>query len=217
MRVLSDYSSYSRKSGYAYLQNLVANVILKEATGVESAMISTVLIPQPSAFQVLPDIFGYFIQYMLPFMLVVIFMAPLYNNVFLLVQEKENRGRESMRMMGMTDTPYWLSWFTHYTLINTVLSLLAWGILCYNVISHSSKLLMLIFFWLYGESTFGFVLLFQTLFSRAKYSGYASALIYFAGYMAFIAVRSADSPELTSKLLSILPQVAAYKMCYIFG
>ena len=153
----------------------------------------------------MPDIFGYIIKFMLPFILVTIFVVPLYNNVFLLVQEKENRGRESMRMMGMTDTPYWLSWFTHYTLINTILSLLAWIILCINALNHSNKFLILAFFWLFGESTFGLILFLQTLFSHARYSGYASTLIYLAGYMAFLAVRNGDEPEMTNTLLSILP------------
>ena len=119
--------------------------------------------------------------------------------------------------MGMTDSPYWLSWFSHYTLINTVISTLAWLILCTNTINHSNKFLIFLFFWLYGESTFGLILFLQTLFSRAKYSGYASTLVYFAGYMAFLAVRNSDAPELTNTILSILPQVVAFKMCFVFG
>ena len=35
--------------------------------------------------------------------------------------------------------------------------------------------------------------------------------------MAFIAVRDADAPELTNTLLSILPQVVAFKMSFVFG
>lgn len=81
----SDYLKYAKSSGYSYLQNLVANVILKEATGVESASISTVLIPEPGAYQFLPDVYGYIIKFMLPFILVTIYVVPIYNNVFLLV------------------------------------------------------------------------------------------------------------------------------------
>jgi len=35
--------------------------------------------------------------------------------------------------------------------------------------------------------------------------------------MAFLAVRDADAPELTNTLLSILPQVVAFKMSFVFG
>ena len=154
---------------------------------------------------------------MLPFTLVVIYIVPLYNNVFLIVKEKESRTRESMRMMGMTDFPYWLSWFVHFTIINTILSTVAWAILCINVITYSDKFLILAFFWLYGESIFGIILFLQTLFGRAKYSGYASTLIYFAGYLAFIAVQEDTAPEMTNTVLSIIPQVVCFKMSTIFG
>jgi len=42
-----------------------------------------------------------------------------------------------MRIMGMTDLPYWLSWFIFYTVINTVVTTLAWAILMFNVITYS--------------------------------------------------------------------------------
>jgi hypothetical protein len=53
--------------------------------------------------------------------------------VFFIVKEKEYRAKESMRMMGLSDVPYWLSWWVYYTLINTVTAFLAWLILSINV------------------------------------------------------------------------------------
>lgn len=72
-----------------------------------------------------------------------------------MVKEKESKARESMRMMGMTDFPYWLSWFVYYTVLNTILSLIAWLVLCINVIEYSNPLYVLLFIWLYGEAIFG--------------------------------------------------------------
>ena len=74
----------------------------------------------------------------------------MYNTVFHLVKEKESRAKESMRMMGMTDTAYWLSWFAYYTMVNTLISTLAWLILLYNTINFSNMFLVWLFFWLYG-------------------------------------------------------------------
>ncbi len=45
----------------------------------------------------------------------ILYILPMYNMVFFIVKEKEQRTKESMRMMGMTDLPYWLSWLTYYT------------------------------------------------------------------------------------------------------
>ena len=36
--------------------------------------------------------------------------------------------------MGLTDFPYWMSWFVFYTFINTIMSILAWIILRIKVV-----------------------------------------------------------------------------------
>lgn len=72
-------------------------------------------VPVPSnATQI--DSFGQILSGVLPLFLVLIYLLPVYNTVFLIVQEKESRTKESCRMMGMTDLPYWLSWFVYYTI-----------------------------------------------------------------------------------------------------
>jgi hypothetical protein len=86
----------------------------------------------------------------LPFLLLLIFIPPVYNTIFLIVREKESRTKESMRMMGMNDSSYWLSWYVYYTLITTVIVLLAWGVLCINVIVYSNPFLILAFMFLYA-------------------------------------------------------------------
>jgi hypothetical protein len=44
------------------------------------------------------------------------FVPVLYNTVYRIVKEKESKTRESMKMMGLTDTSYWMSWFVFYTI-----------------------------------------------------------------------------------------------------
>ena len=101
------------------------------------------------------DPFSKIMANILPFFLLIAYIPPVYNCVFHLVKEKESRAKESMRMMGMTDTAYWLSWFVYYTMVNTIISTLAWVCLLYNVINFSSPFYLWLFFWLYGESVFG--------------------------------------------------------------
>ena len=80
----------------------------------------------------------------------IVFIPPVYNMVFKIVREKESRTKETMRIMGMTDMPYWFSWLAQYTVINTIVVLLSWGALMINVINYSQGWYILIFFWLYG-------------------------------------------------------------------
>jgi hypothetical protein len=57
--------------------------------------------------------------------------------------------------MGMTDTPYWMSWFFYYSIINTLVTTLSWIFLLPAVINYSQPMYLWIFFWLYGEAVFG--------------------------------------------------------------
>jgi len=68
----------------------------------------------------------------------ILYIMPVFNTVFFIVKEKEQRAKESMRMMGMSDMPYWLSWFSYYTILNTVTALLATITLSVNLFENSN-------------------------------------------------------------------------------
>jgi ATP-binding cassette subfamily A (ABC1) protein 7 len=129
-------------------------MVLRNVTGKADAQITFMNIPVPSD-SAINDPFGEILSGVLPLFLILIYLLPVYNTVFLIVKEKESRTKESCKMMGMTDLPFWLSWFAYFTIQNTIISLIAWGVLCINVIVYSNKGLILIFFWLFGESIFG--------------------------------------------------------------
>ena len=74
---------------------------------------------------------------------------------FKIVREKESRIKETMRIMGMTDLPYWLSWFVFYTVINTIVATLSWSTLMFKVVNYSEPMYVWLFIWLYGEAVFG--------------------------------------------------------------
>ena len=145
---------------------------------------------------------------LLPLFLLITFIPPVYNLTFKIVREKESRAKETMRIMGMTDFPYWLSWFVYYTLINTVVATISWGILMYNVINYSTPFYLWIFFWLYGEAVFGQIIFLQSLFSSSKYAGIVATVIYFCGILLNTAVSGEDITRTQKLLGSILPQVA---------
>jgi len=133
------------------------------------------------------------------------YILPVFTIVSLMVKEKESKARESMRMMGMTDFPYWFSWFFYYTTLNTILSLIAWLVLCINVIGASNPWYVLLFIWLYGQSVFGEIIFMQSLFSRSKFSGLVAAVIYFTAVLANIPVQSDTASKTSKLLLSLVP------------
>ena len=58
----------------------------------------------------------------LPMFIVIMYMTPLTRLVLSLVGEKESKIRESMKIMGLKDRDYWLSWIIQYFVIAFVIS-----------------------------------------------------------------------------------------------
>lgn len=146
--------------GYSMLHNLAANIVLKLET--EQNMpnanadptITLLGAPMPASSNT-TDPFLQVWTGVLPFLLLLIFIPPVYNTVFLIVKEKESRTKESMRMMGMKDTAYWLSWYVYFTLVSTCICFLAWIVLLINCIENSNSFLVLVFFIFYAQAVFG--------------------------------------------------------------
>jgi len=90
------------------------------------------------------------LQICLTAIMFLMYIPPLYRTVFRIVAEKESKVKESMRMMGMTDLSYWLSWFSYYSIINFFVSTLSWIILNYGVFKHSNGFLVWLIMWLFG-------------------------------------------------------------------
>jgi len=135
--------------GYSVLHNLAANVVLKIESKDDNAIITLLSAPMPASSNT-SDPFTTVLTSTLPFFLLLIFIPPVYNTVFLMVKEKESRIKESMRMMGMLDSAYWLSWYVYYTCVSSSIVFLSWLILLINVIEYSNSFLILVFMLLYA-------------------------------------------------------------------
>lgn len=146
-----DLLSYLRyqHNGFSFVQNLLAQQILAFKTQDYNAMIAMMLQPMQTDTSIY-DPFGQALGVLLPLFLLLAYIPPVYNMTFKIVREKETRAKETMRIMGMTDLPYWMSWFIFFTCINTILTTLSWGILLIKVVNYSQPMYLWIFFWLYG-------------------------------------------------------------------
>lgn len=116
---------------------------------------------------------------MMPFFMLLIYILPMYRLLSNMVSEKESKARESMKMMGLVDFSYWLSWWTYYFIIVTIISGLCILVLSFNVIQYSNRGLIFIFFELFGLSLFGLAVFLQAFFSKARVAAITGTLIYF--------------------------------------
>ena len=95
------------------------------------------------------DAFAFVLSIMGAYFFMMMYIPMLFRTSYRILNEKEIKARELMRMMGMSDTPYWLSWYFYHTCINTLLTLITWPILI-GVFENSSWTILLLFSWLYG-------------------------------------------------------------------
>ena len=124
---------------------------------------------------------------------------------FKIVREKESRAKETMRIMGMTDLPYWLSWLAFYTIVNTVVTTVSWAILLIKVVNYSNPMYLWIFFWVYGQAVFGQIIFLQSMFTGSKYAGIVSTIVYFCGVLINKLVLGDDVSRANKLLASLLP------------
>ena len=183
---------------------MIAQQILAYATNDPYAWLQVLFQPMQTQ-TTLEDPFGTALGILMPLFLLLIYIPPVYNMTFKIVREKESRAKETMRIMGMTDMPYWLSWFAFYTIINTVVSSLAWFILLFNVVTYSNPIYLFWLFWLYGEAVFGQIIFLQSMFTSSKYAGIVSTIIYFSGVLINTTISDSDSGRAAKIFASFIP------------
>lgn len=139
--------------GYSTLHNLAANIALITEADAPDARITIMTAPMPASISETDPITDLYTS-ILPFLILLVFIPPVYNTVFMLVKEKESRIKETMRMMGMRDCSYWMSWYCYYSLVGLVIVFLAWCVLLVNCIQHSNSFLVLLYLIFYAQAVF---------------------------------------------------------------
>ena len=111
-----------------------------------------------------------------------IFLLPLYYMVTKVAEEKESRGREGMKMMGLRDETYFIAWFIFLLLIVGGMSALMVLTASLNIFPQSSILLILLMSVLYGMTLYGFAFSIIAICPGKKSSATAASLIHILSY-----------------------------------
>jgi hypothetical protein len=191
------FNQYKR-GGYTYLQNIIANEILLAQTSVASAYISMVYTGMKTN-EYIKDDFAETADNLWSYTMLIIFLAPMYRFLFNSVLEKETKIREAMKIMGLTDLPYWLSWASYYILINTIQCILMMIILI-PVFEFSNMFLIFLYLWLFGLSLFGYSIFITSFFSTAKTSAIVGTMVFFVQAFLF---RLVEDRQVSAGLKSV--------------
>lgn len=193
-----------RKGGYTYLQNIIANAILRNSRG-NGAYISMVYTGMKTS-KYNDDDFATAATSMWNFFMLIIFIAPLYRFLYNSVAEKETKVREAMKIMGLTDFPYWLSWLSYYVVITTIQCIVMVLILI-PVFEYSNLFLIFLYLWLYGMTMFAFGLFIGSFFSTAKTAAIVGTMAFYITSFISPVVEDRSVSEAAKTVTSFFPSV----------
>uniref|UniRef100_A0AAX7TPG5 ABC transporter domain-containing protein n=1 Tax=Astatotilapia calliptera TaxID=8154 RepID=A0AAX7TPG5_ASTCA len=120
--------------------------------------------------------------------------------------EKEHRLKDTMTMMGLYDTAFWLSWGLLYAALVTTMSILMAIIATYTALFPNSNFLVIFFLiFLYGISSIFFSFMLTPLFKKPKFaSTVGSMLTVVFGCLSLFTVLVKDFPQPLVWLLCLL-------------
>uniref|UniRef100_A0A3P8WEF2 ATP binding cassette subfamily A member 3 n=1 Tax=Cynoglossus semilaevis TaxID=244447 RepID=A0A3P8WEF2_CYNSE len=138
------------------------------------------------------DVFILAIQNQLPLLLVLSFTYTSLNIVRSVVQEKERKLKEYMRMMGLSNWLHWSAWFLMFFLFLSISVLFVTLLLCVQVkpngavLSYSDPTLVFVFLLVFTVATINFSFMISAFFSRANVAAAAGGFIYFLSYLPYL-------------------------------
>jgi ATP-binding cassette subfamily A (ABC1) protein 3 len=173
-------------SGFLTLQLLMDKYIFSQySTSDISVMASVGLMP---TFDFQTDDFQYVISSTLGIFYMLSFLYPVSRMVRSLVLEKEERIKEGMKMMGLTDFAYNVSWLITLLVQMAVVSILIVLVTSSSVFQYSDKFLVFIYFMSFSLSIMCLCFLMATWFSRAKVASLVGPMVFFASFFPYYAV-----------------------------
>ncbi|CAJ0965412.1 unnamed protein product [Ranitomeya imitator] len=171
--------------GFAYLQDVIEQAIIRIQTGTEKK--TGVYVQQMPYPCYVDDIFLRVMSRSLPLFMTLAWIYSVAVIIKGIVYEKEARLKETMRIMGLDNGILWLSWFIS-SLIPLLMSagLLVLILKTGNLLPYSDPSVVFVFLSVFGVVTISQCFLISTIFSRANLAAACGGIIYFTLYLPYV-------------------------------
>ena len=201
---LESYEMY-QTSGYTYILKIMNEYILRKELNNNNAEINFAMVPMKYS-DYRTDPFSKSIGYMIPFFLIIAYMCPLCLYVYRMVSEKENKSKEGMKIMGLSEDTYFLSYFIQYVIITLIDSIINTIILSF-IFTKVPFYFLFVILVLWTLDLFAMIYFFQSFLDSTRVALVISLLIYFATYFLSMACMDEGAAQGLKIGMSILPPV----------
>ncbi|XP_016091396.1 ATP-binding cassette sub-family A member 3-like [Sinocyclocheilus grahami] len=183
------------REGFLQVQHAVDRAIMKAYNSTAAVALlkrTQVLLARFPYPAFMYDVFILAIQNQLPLLLVLSFTYTSLNIVRAVVQEKERKLKEYMRMMGLSNWLHWSAWFLMFLLFLSISIFFVTVLICVKVspngavLTYSDPTLVFFFLLVFAVSTINFSFMISAFFSRANVAAAAGGFIYFLSYLPYV-------------------------------
>ncbi|XP_056020266.1 phospholipid-transporting ATPase ABCA1-like isoform X2 [Ostrea edulis] len=196
--------------GFAYIQDMIDHAIINIQTNKQVNIgVETQQFPYPCYTR---DRFIYAISRSLPLFLVLAWVLSVAMICKSIVYEKENRLKEVMKIMGLSNAVHWVAWFINSFVMMFITILILTIILkAGRVLEHSDPGVIIVFLTAFAISTIMQCFLYSTFFNRANLAACVAGFLYFIMYLPYtLAVQWEDFMTTGHKVLSCFSSGVAF-------
>ena len=205
---MNDILKYSN-NGYIQMMNIIANYLLKQkyssATGVNKPFINYGFAVQKYDSYKYNE-FSSFAGVYFTFFVVLSYLCPLILYVLKMVVEKESRSKEVMKIMGMGEGTYFLSYFIEFFIVNIIYAF-AVGFIANLMFYQIPYICIVLYLWLFGLNIFALAFFCQSFMDTTRLALIVSCLIYCLMLFVSAAVYDDNIKKIYKTIAALLPPV----------
>ncbi|KAL3853296.1 hypothetical protein ACJMK2_016847 [Sinanodonta woodiana] len=185
-----DGDPYYFNTGFLTLKYYLDKGIIETVTGITSLNINVTMQKMPYPPH-LNDVLISVLQSNLPLFIVLSFILNALQITKNIAYEKENKLKESMKMMGLSTVMYWLSWFVKCLIYLAIAMIFYTLLLCIpigskgKVLNYTQPTLFYVFLFFYALSLIAFCFMVSTFFKKANSAAFAGGILFFLTYFPF--------------------------------
>ena len=201
---MDDIQKYS-DDGYIQVLNILANYMLKKSVHTSDSYINYGFAVQKYDEYRFNEFAAYAGVYF-TFFVILSYLCPLILYVLKMVVEKESRAKEVMKIMGMGEGTYFLSYFVEYFIVNIIYAF-AVGYVSKLTFRFIPYMYLVLYLWLFGLNIFALAFFCQSFMDTTRLALIVSCLIYCLMLFVSAAVYD-DNIKKTYKIIAaLLPPV----------